>query len=422
MILLKHFCEPITHEMVSEAKAFFLAHGLPFPEDGWRHVVHDLKGKLPIRIKAVRAGSVVPSGNVLMTVESTDPQAFWIATWVETALMRVWYPITVATRSFYAKRAILHFLEQSADDPKGEVMFKLHDFGGRGVTSHDAAEIGGAAHLVNFMGSDTVAGVVAANRYYQHPMAAFSIPAAEHSTITAWGQEREVEAYGNMLDQFAKPGKLLAVVSDSYDIFNACEKLCGETLRQRVIDSGATVVIRPDSGDPATTVLRVLQILDSKFGSTTNRKGFKVLNNVRVIQGDGMDEESLVAVLHAATLAGFSASNLAFGMGGGLLQKLDRDTNKFAYKCSAVSINGAWVPVFKNPVTSPWKASKKGRLDLKMTPGPVYETVENAGWQSALHRVYENGELVHRGTLDEIRKSADAALDRLMEPKEAVPA
>ena len=412
MLLMKHFLTPITHKMVDEAKDFFLAHGLPFPEEGWRHVVHDLHGKLPIRIKAPSEGSVIPTGNVLVTVESTDASTFWLVTWIETALMHLWYPITVATRSHYAKRTIFKYLQETADDPQSEIMFKLHDFGGRGVTCREAAEVGGAAHLVNFMGSDTVAGVVAANRYYgvQGGMAAFSIPAAEHSTITAWGQKNEEAAYRNMLDQFAKPGKLVAVVSDSYDIFNACETLWGEALRQRVVDSGATVVIRPDSGDPVQTVCKVLAILDSKFGSGVNTKGFKVLKNVRVIQGDGMDEHSLGDVLEAAKKAGFSASNLAFGMGGGLLQKLDRDTLKFAYKCSAVEIDGVWVPVRKNPTTSPWKASKAGRMELKMEPGPVYSTVENAGWQNALSVVYENGELRSKVTLDQVRVLADLPL------------
>ncbi len=144
-------------------------------------------------IRAVPEGSVVPTHNALMTVESTDPEAFWVVSWLETMLVRLWYPITVATQSWHVKQTILRYLRQTADDPDGEVPFKLHDFGARGVSSAESAGIGGMAHLVNFMGSDTVEGILFANRYYRSPMAAFSIPAAEHSTITMGGREREIE-------------------------------------------------------------------------------------------------------------------------------------------------------------------------------------------------------------------------------------
>ena len=213
------------------------------------------------------------------------------------------------------KGLIMDALIKSADDPAAEINFKLHDFGSRGVSSQESAMVGGAAHLINFMGSDTGVGVLCANDYYNVDMAGFSIPASEHRTITSWGKENEVKAYSNILDKFAKPGALVACVSDSYDIWNACEHLWGETLKQKIVDSGATLVVRPDSGDPPTVVLKVAEILASKFGFTVNSKGFKVLNNVRVIQGDGINEHTVKEILDNLLNAGFSASNIAFGMG-----------------------------------------------------------------------------------------------------------
>src|SRR5574337_821369 len=260
--LKKYLTHRVTVEEVEEAKEFFEAHGEPFNYEGWMYIAKDLKGKIPVRIRAVQEGSVVPTHNILVSIESTDPKVFWVVSWLETMLLRIWYPITVSTRSHTIKKIILSALEKSADDPKAEISFKLHDFGSRGVSSQESAMIGGAAHLVNFMGSDTVAGVLCANEYYNIPMAGFSIPAAEHSSITSWGKENEVEAYRNMLKQFAKPGALVAVVSDSYDIYNACENLWGKTLKQEVIDSGAVVVIRPDSGNPPDVVLKCAQLLD----------------------------------------------------------------------------------------------------------------------------------------------------------------
>lgn len=414
-LIKEYLSKPILEEHVQEAWEFFKAHGEPFNLEGWMHIVKDHGGKLPLRIRAVPEGSVVPTHNVLMTCENTCPKCAWVTSYVETILVRLWYPITVATRSFYAKKKILDVLNQTSDDPKSQIGFKLHDFGSRGVSSMESAAIGGAAHLINFMGTDTVVAAKMLRDYYGSPMAGFSIPAAEHSTITAWGKEGEVEAFRNMLKQFAKPGSLVAVVSDSYDIWNAAEKLWGETLRQEVIDSGATVVIRPDSGNPAEVVLRLLQILESKFGAVKNKAGYKVLNHVRVIQGDGVNDESIREVLTKAAREGqYSADNIAFGMGGGLLQQLNRDTQKFAYKCSAVRIGNEWRDVSKNPITDPVKKSKAGRLELLFQDGQ-YKTVrsEEGGWGSVLRTVFFEGELMIDDKFDDIRARAQAEMDKI---------
>lgn len=402
-ILKEYLTTQVTKEMVDEAEDFATNHGLPFAREAWMYIVEKHNGYLPVKIKAVKEGTIVPVSNVLMTVESTDPKCFWVPSFIETVLMRVWYPITVATQSWHIKQIIKSYLEKTSDDGavKSELPWKLHDFGSRGVSSSESAGIGGASHLVNFMGSDTVVGVRYANFYYHCKMAGFSIPAAEHSTVISWGKSHEVDAYRNML-QFAKPGSLVAIVSDSYDLEYAVEYLWGEQLHDEVVNSGATIVIRPDSGHPPTIVLKTLQLLDSKFGSSYNTKGYKVLNSVRVIQGDGINEESIREILELATKAGFSASNIAFGMGGALLQQVNRDTQKFAFKCSEVTVDGVRKAVSKNPITDPSKASKKGRLDLVRNFGK-FETVQDNGFGSMLELVYENGKLMKDYNLKEIR-------------------
>lgn len=409
-ILKRYFTRRVTMEMVEEAAEFLKLHGEPFPYEGWTHIVRDLGGALPVKIRAVPEGAIVPTHNVLVTIESTDPRVFWVAGWLETQLMRVWFPITVATQSYFIKQLIRAALEKSADDPDAEIGFKLHDFGSRGVSSRESAMIGGAAHLVNFQGSDTIAGIWCANHYYHSPMAAFSIPAAEHSTITAWGKAHEVDAYRNMVTVFGKPGAIFACVSDSYDLANAVENLWGGALQQDVINSGATVVIRPDSGDPPTIVRRTLEQLDAAYGSTFNSKGYRVLNHVRVIQGDGINANSIAEILRVVLEAGYSASNVTFGMGGALLQQLNRDTQKFAMKLSQVTINGEEIPVYKDPVTDHAKKSKAGRLDLIMKQDG-YETIAVNGnprtEQSVMRTVFENGELLVDDTLDEIRARAN---------------
>ncbi len=409
----EYLLEPITQADIDIADEILTAHGEPFNRAGWEYILHEHEGYLPVVINAVPEGTVVPVKNVLATIENTDPNCFWLTTWLETAILRaIWYPTTVATQSYTIKQVILDYLERTGDPSL--IDFKLHDFGARGVSSLESAGIGGASHLINFMGTDTITGILYTREYYGAPMAGFSIPAAEHSTITSWGRDNEVKAYANMLTQFAKPGAIVAVVSDSYDIYNAASKLWGEELRQQVIGSGATVVIRPDSGDPVAVNRQLVEILGEKFGYTTNSKGFKVLNNVRLIQGDGVNELTIRSILGSFMALGWSADNIAFGMGGALLQQVDRDTQKFAMKCSAMSRatgpfdKEQWFDVQKDPITDSGKKSKAGRVTLyKTREGQFYSGVED--WMpTALKQVYKDGVLVNEITFDEVRANSRA--------------
>ncbi len=403
--------KPIARADIDEAEALLNAHGLPFNRPGWEHILNAHGGHPPVRIEAVREGTILPTRNVLVQISNTDPQVPWIASYLETALLRaVWYPTTVATRSLSIKRLIHAALVETCDDPAGELLFKLHDFGARGASSRETAGIGGAAHLVNFRGTDTVLALLTAARFYQAPMAGLSIPAAEHSTITAWGKAGEARAYANMLERFGGPGKTLAVVSDSYDVFNAVENIWGDALKAKVEAMGGTLVIRPDSGDPVDVPVAVVEILAEKFGARVNGKGFRVLAPcIRVIQSDRVNEAHIAAILARLKEKGFSAENIAFGMGGALLQGLDRDTLKFAMKANAIRINGgAWRDIYKQPATDPGKTSKKGRLALIMRGGNV-QTIradELAGEPNLLEEVFVDGRLTRDQSFAEIRARA----------------
>jgi nicotinamide phosphoribosyltransferase len=393
MFLKEYMSKPITQDDIDVAEEIVTAHGEPFYRELWEYILKEHNGWLPVVIKAVPEGTVVPTKNVLVTIEPTDPNCWWLSSFLETALLRaVWFPTTVCTNSYTSKRIILEYLHKTGNP--GLIDFKLHDFGSRGVSSYESAGIGGAAHLVNFKGTDTVAALLYARKYYDAKMAGFSIPASEHSSMVSWGRENEVEAYRNMLKLFGKPGAVLAVVSDSYNIYDACSKLWGTELKDEVINSGAVVGIRPDSGNPPQVVTECLQILDEHFGHTINDKGYKVLNNVSVIQGDGINQATIDQILYRATTAGFSADNITFGQGGGLLQQVDRDTLKFAMKCSAAKVNGEWRDVFKKPITDFGKESKKGRVTLYETENGFVTDIEGAlDYPIALQTVYENGQL-----------------------------
>ena len=415
MFLKEYLSKPITLEMIDEADAFWQAHGEPFNRAGWMHILNKHGGWLPLQIQAVDEGTVLPTHNVLVQVMNTDPEVPWLTSFMETSLLRaIWYPTTVATNSFACKESIWDSLLRTADDPAAEIGFKLHDFGARGVSSRESAMIGGAAHLVNFLGTDTVEGAMAARKYYGEDMAGFSIPAAEHSTITTWGgPEYEINAFRNMIKQFAKPGALVAVVSDSYNIWKACD-VWGTELHDAVKESGATIVVRPDSGDPLTVPVACIERLMSHVGYTVNSKGYRVLPDYyRVIQGDGINSDTINQILYNMEEHGLSASNIAFGQGGGLLQQVDRDTLKFAMKASAIKVNGVWRDVYKDPVTDKGKQSKRGRLALaKEKFGFVTHRRESVPYDANwLNTVYENGKILKTHSFQEIRDRAQKGLE-----------
>ena len=406
--LLDYLARPVSAEDVNEAEAICTAHGVPFNRAGWDAIVADHGGFLPLEIKALPEGLLVPAGVPLLQVENTDERMPWLPTFIETALLRaVWYPTTVATLSWKCRKIIGAGLDKSSDDAAGQLPFKLHDFGARGVSSGESAALGGMAHLVNSMGSDTLEGIMAARRYYGADMAGFSIPAAEHSTMTSWGRAREEAAYENMLDSFEGEGKIVAVVSDSYDLDKAVADIWGGSLKDKVLSRKGTLVVRPDSGDPIETPLRTVKTLWEKFGGSVNSKGYRVLDpHVRVIQGDGMNINSIEKLVGRMVEEGFAIDNIAFGMGGGLLQKVDRDTLRFAMKANAMlDADGEWRDVSKKPATDPTKGSKPGRQAVIEEGGRLVaarlDDIDPA--EDRLQTVWKNGELLVRHDFDTVR-------------------
>lgn len=428
IIIKKHLMgQVVTEQKIQAAKKLWDVHIGPgaFNEVGWRHILEKHNGHLPIKIKAVPEGTVVPTSNVLVTVVNTDPEVPWLTNYIETLLLQIWYPITVGTLSREIKKVLVEYLKKTtsldAEGLKNQVSFMLHDFGYRGTSSVESAGIGGSAHIINFLGTDTIAAIETAQEYYNTDnILAFSIPASEHSTITSWGEANEVKAMENMLDSY--PTGLVACVSDSFDIIRACKDYWGGELKDKILQRNGRLVVRPDSGDPMQTLKQVFHILWDKFGGEINEKGFKVLHpNIRVIQGDGVNFESISEICDMMIEEGFSIENIAFGMGGALLQKVDRDTQKFAFKCSHIVINGESVDVRKNPIeinengerVQSFKKSKAGYLKLmsKDDQNAVFEqmfTQEHSQDEigDLMVTVFENGVLLKEWTFEEIRERA----------------
>lgn len=443
--LTECLAQPVTQDDIDLAELVFEMHGEPFNREGWQYILDVHGGRLPLEVRALPEGTVARTSNAMVEIINTDPKCFWLTSYVEPMLLRaVWYPTTVSTKSRVLKEICRQYLQDTADTADG-LDFMLHDFGARGVSSMESSVLGGMAHLVNFSGTDTVMGMMGALGYYNadfekrmaenggdakkamiatlrdmkakgEALPAFSVEASEHSTMTIKGRDGEAAQVKALIDR-AKTGRIVSIVSDSYDYFRAVEELYGTRFRDDMIEvgkNGGRVVIRPDSGDPVDVVVRTLQILERKFGVVVNGKGYKVLPPfVRVLQGDGIDLASMHGLLEGVKAAGFSVENVVCGMGGGLLQKPTRDDLNFAQKASAARIKGEWYDVYKDPATADAqfvKKSKRGRLST-VFDGVAYRTIRTAdlapGERDAMAVIFRDGQVMARTDLATVRATAE---------------
>lgn len=398
----------VTRENIEAAAALYRLHfgnENLFNRAGWEYILNVRGGKLPVIIRAVPEGTPVPIDNVLMTVENTDDECFWLTNYLETILTHVWYGSTVATLSREVKKVLKHYYDRTADSDAG-LAFGLQDFGCRGVSCMDQAGYGGCAHLINFLGTDTVPAMPFAAMYYGASFdgLGYSVPATEHSIMTALGAEGEYDLVQDLLNEY--PTGILSVVGDSYNIFDMAKAL-GTRFKAQILARDGVFVLRPDSGDPEEVMMELLNILWKLFGGTVNSKGFRVLpKQIRLLWGDGIDIRGIQNILGAMLVNGWSIENIAcFGMGGGLLQKVNRDTQRSAFKCSAQMRNNVWIDIQKNPLDQS-KKSKAGRLKLIKVNGE-YKTVrlEEPG-EDILVTVFENGDITKEWTFVEVRKNA----------------
>jgi len=418
-ILKKYYTAPFTIEEVQEANEYAEFHGIPFNLEGWMYIINELKGVLPVVIKAVPEGCLIPIGLPLFTIERTDPKVFWIASWLETSLLRVWYTCNVATISYNIKQTLMNYAEDTQDNPF--VDFSLLNFGARGSSSSETSAIGGLAHLTQFKGTDNFSSLKLAHDYYNQPKGdiGWSIEASEHSSTTAHLREGEFDMIMNHLEN-NKGKALVACVIDSYDVYNATKVLTSGEFKTKIESNDyPKMVLRPDSGEPIEVITKMLEIMENNnVGYIINSKGFKVFNKYSILFGDGINSNTIDTILSVMYLRGYSSENFSFGMGGALMQGSDntsnnRDTMGWALKCSSITLeteNGIVErDVFKDPITDKGKTSLKGKVTTYYNP--VTETYfidkVNADFDNSsydvLETVFENGKMIKEYTLSEVR-------------------
>lgn len=417
--------QPVTRKQVLFAQRLYKAHfGKDiFNLDGWLKIAE--LGYLPVKFSAIPEGTVVPVKNMVARFEAFG-EFSWLAGWLETPGVRgIWYPSTVATLSRECKKVINQYQSMTSDLQGADYDFvlktRLHDFGARGASSAESAAIGGLAHLYNFIGTDTVEGMILAISMFEDAdailenenaaidAAGISIPVREHSTTISYGRENEQDAYLNSVETFGDG--VYANVYDSWSFKTAVARII--EYKDLVIQKGGTLVIRPDSGDMLDNIMYALNKLGEIFGYEYNSKGYKVLSkHVRIIQGDEIHgPETIARVLSWMESHKWASENIAFGMGGGLLQEVTRDTQKYAMKMSAIRVNGEWKGVYKCPEGAEWKKSKAGLLETIVKDGE-YKTINlledfiPEGWERALVTYFDHGEVNEQDNLQVIRERA----------------
>lgn len=410
--LKEYISKRITQDMVDEAYEFSKGHGIPFDKDGWDYIVKNLDGKIPVVIKAVPEGSIIPTKNVLMTIESTDKNVPWIAGWIETLIQKIWYPITIATKSYYVKR----MLKKYGSPEWAEWSF--HNFGDRGSSSVESAAIGGFAHITSFKGTDNFNTLKFTRDYYNtKEIPAFSVWASEHSTTTSNSQIiGEIEWVIKMLEENPDKG-IMSFVADSYDVFSFTNEVTKEKGKVREIlnNRNQKFVIRPDSGNPIEVISKLFEIMEKNNAFDITIKSpdgveRKASSKYGILWGDGITPETIEEILKWVTENGYAAENMVFGSGGDLMQNVNRDTCRFAIKCSSVTLeDGKEIDVFKEPITDKGKVSKKGKVTLyfnKDTKEYFTDIIgkENNNIKEVLEEVFKDGEIKREYSIEEIRK------------------
>ena len=400
----------ITQQDIDDADAWLQQHGvantpMDWPKDLWQLVVDKYDGYIPVEVRALREGSVIyPQVPVFEIIarELDGDQFQYLVTYLETALMRIWSPMVTATKSAMVRAYLQEKFDRTVDEESYFLLdSRLHDFGSRGVSSQETAMVTGCAHLTSFDGTDTMVAGWLATKYNDGKHIGTSVRATEHSVMTAW--EDELDAVKNAI-RGTPAGGIISVVADSYSYSNFLNNVL-PIVAPIAQEQGVLFVVRPDSGDPVECVVDGLRACERAFGADTNSKGYKVLRGAAVIQGDGINVRKLMEIANAVQAAGYSAECVAYGMGGGLLQKQDRDTLKVAIKLCAIRIGDVLHGRMKKPSDDPSKSSLPGPFVVNTVSGrpQVYPLYSRCG-TNRLQAIWNCGPTGYEWeTIDQIR-------------------
>jgi nicotinamide phosphoribosyltransferase len=389
--------------------------------------LHDL-GYLPIIVKTLEEGTLVPMRTPVLTIYNTHPGFYWITNYLETVISNLlWKPMTSATIA-HAYRKLFTSWQEKTDAEKGWfVDWQAHDFSMRGLDSIDATISSGLGHLTSFSGSDSLPAIFGARKFYnEEGFVAGSVNATEHSVMCAGSKEDEVGTFRNLMETY--PTGILSIVSDTWDLWKVCTEHI-VTLKEEILARDGKVVIRPDSGDPVDILCGVIlpnkkelvgvekrpnekgviELLWDVFGGTINEQGYKVLDShIGAIYGDSITLDRAEQIFKRLEAKGFASTNIVLGVGSFTYQFNTRDTFGFAMKATYVEVDGVGREIFKDPITDDGvKKSAKGLLRVAGDAN-TYLLEDQCTWEhettGKLQTIYKNGEFYNETTLTEIRE------------------
>jgi nicotinamide phosphoribosyltransferase len=407
--------------------------------------LHDL-GYLPIRVKSIPEGTLVPIRVPVLTIYNTDPKFYWVTNYLETLISNLlWKPMTSATIAYQYKKVLTQWAEKTNPEAKEFVQWQGHDFSMRGMDSVDAVISSGLGHLTSFLGTDSLPAIYGARKYYgEIGFIGGSVPATEHSVMCAGGKEDEIETFRRLLKTY--PTGILSVVSDTWDLWKVCTEHI-VTLKEEILARDGKLVIRPDSGDPVDILCGytpkhwaldhrlesygcpeskgVIELLWDVFGGTVNAQGYKVLDpHIGAIYGDSITIDRASEICTRLAAKGFASTNVVLGVGSFTYQYNTRDTFGFAMKATYVefkkefyttseSVGTGYViegrEIFKDPITDDGtKKSATGLLCVEELDGGNLGLYDKVSWNTEntglLQTIYFNGQFENETTLTEIRK------------------
>lgn len=419
----RYICDPVEEWMIDEAERELSEQGFRFDRKRWEHILTKHNGLLPLEIRAVPEGSLVPVGVATVTIINTDPECAWLTSYIETMFQRVCWKMTTVASIAYDLYCYLDDMMAKHCGEHDKIQFHLHNFGSRGADSYEADILAGMAHLAaGFNGTDCAQANRNIKHYYNTTKSyGLSVTASEHSVMCTWANTETqddlpaVEMMLRLLEEKLDSGvgvPIVSIVGDTYDIFRLTRDYIGDTFKQKIQEFGARggkVVVRPDSGDPLTMCMDVIKILMEKFGYTVNKYGYKVLPPyIGVIQGDGINNDSIRHIVARLDRARISLENIIFGMGSGLTHDAGRDEFSFSMKATARFDGRVWHDLMKRPITDLGKQSLKGYVStyLDKSSGKIFsERVDSPANEQVvdmMETVYRDGKILKEYSFDDV--------------------
>jgi nicotinamide phosphoribosyltransferase len=397
-----------------------IRHTLGVQNPSTQHIadLHKL-GYLPLEIKSLAEGTIVPLRVPTLTIRNTDPRFFWLTNYLETLMSLVlWKPSTSATIANQYRMLLESYAVKTVGNADF-VPFQGHDFSMRGMDSVDSACRSGAGHLLSFVGTDTVPAIGYLEKYYganiEKELVGTSIPATEHSVMCAYGDDRD--SFKRLVTEIY-PSGFISIVSDTWDLWEVLTEIL-PSLKKEIMARDGKVVIRPDSGDPVKIVCGdpassnpaerkgVVELLWDIFGGSLSEQGYKVLDpHIGCIYGDSISLERCEAICSGLAKKRFASTNMVYGIGSFTYQYTTRDTFGYALKSTLCVINGVEKHIFKDPKTDDGtKRSQKGRVRVQNTKPISYVdqlSLKDQG-EDLLETIFLDGQAINQQSLAEIR-------------------